>query len=109
MEQIGPSLIMLLVTVGFAALLLLPTAIKVKSDLVRFYWKGFWMFLALIAIVAGGATTLQLMGFTVDPLSEAMLSGIMASYILFVVFAWFRLAGAALFLGYRRFRQASFA
>jgi len=105
MEQVGPSLIMMTVTLVFTGLLLLPTLIKMRSNLIRFYWRGFWMFLALISIVAGGSSTLMLMGVQVDPLSMAMLSGIMASYILFVVFAWFRLVGMALFVGFQRARK----
>ncbi len=59
------------------------------------------MFLALIAFVAGGSTTLSLAGYQVDPLSIAVLTGILSAYVGFVVFAWFRLCGAALMLGLR--------
>lgn len=107
MGQYMPAIIMSLITLIVCLMFLVPIRFKFGTNLVRFYWNGFWMFLALISLVAGGAEVLRLSGLPVENLSIATLSGIMASFILFVVFAWFRLAGAALMTGFRKARQTA--
>lgn len=97
MEQIIPAAIMFIMTFIVCVLFLIPSRFKFGSSLMRFYWCGFWYFLALIGFVAGGAEVLKILGWQVDHQSVAILAGIMSAYILFVVFAWFRLVGAAVF------------
>jgi len=102
MGQVMPAIIMFFITIAACMLFLLPNKIKFGSELVQFYWRGFWVFLALISLVAGGAETLRLLGYDVEMLSIRALAGIMTSFVLFVGFAWFRLVGVALFKGFRK-------
>lgn len=102
MEQVTPATIMFFITLAACFIFLLPTKIKIGSDLIRFYWRGFWVFLALISLAAGGAETIKLLGYDVEALSIQVLTGIMTSFVLFVVFAWFRLVGVALLKGFRK-------
>ena len=91
-----PAFIMFMFTVGFASLFLLP-AIKFqpKNELVGFYWRGLWMFLAAICAVAGASNTLLLANFPAENVSQAFSVAIIVSFVFFIVFAWFRLAGKA--------------
>jgi len=87
-----PVLIMFVYTVALSALLIIPALhIHIKHDLTRFYWRGFWIFLMLIAAFSGGQQILRLAGVQVEAASNFYLAGLMAAYITFVVFAWFRL------------------
>lgn len=96
-QYIAPSLIMLVFTVLISALLIMP-ALKfhMKTDLTRFYWRGFWIFLMLIAAFSGGQQILILAGVKVEAASTFYLAGLVAAYITFVVFAWFRLSWVTL-------------
>lgn len=102
-----PSLIMFVVTVVVAALLIIPALrVHVKHDLTRFYWRGFWIFLMLIAAFAGGQQILTLSNINVDAASTFYLAGLSAAYITFVVFAWFRLTWVTIWgFGLRFFRN----
>jgi len=85
-------LIMLICTVAFSTLLIMPALkFQMKRDLTQFYWRGFWIFLTLIAAFSGGQQILMLAGVQVEAASKFYLAGLMAAYITFVVFAWFRL------------------
>lgn len=98
MTQYLPALIMFLITVGFASLFFLPaTLYKRESSIFNFYWFGFWGFLALITGIAGGASTLMLIGVESVAFTNATIAGVMTAYVGFVVFAWFRLVGTSLF------------
>lgn len=104
-----PALIMFLITVGVVSLFIVPvTAFPMKNKLVNFYWAGFWLFLALIAAISGGSNTLMLLRVDAMDTSMNMLAGILASFVLFVVFGWFRLSGKALWLGYLRVKARFF-
>jgi len=91
-QYIGAA-ILFFTTVGFTALLCLP-AIKFrqKNQLVRFYWTGFWAFLAIIMAFAGAQTILNILGQDVDRVASAILFGVTAAFVVFVMFAWARLA-----------------
>ncbi|MBL4852928.1 MAG: hypothetical protein JKY25_01670 [Robiginitomaculum sp.] len=91
-QYIGAA-ILFFTTVGFTALFCLP-AIKFrqKNQLVRFYWTGFWAFLATIMAFAGAQTILNILGQDVDRVASAILFGVTAAFIVFVMFAWARLA-----------------
>ena len=93
--------IMFLLTVGFAALFWLP-ALKVKQDchIVKFYWMGFWAFLGGLAALSGAQAVLVILGRDVERFGGAMLAGVTAAFVVFVVFAWGRLTlrGAASFI-----------
>lgn len=102
MTQYMPTIIMSVITFLVCVMFLLPIRFRIGTELVRFYWKGFWMFLSLIAFVAGGSEILSLSGISVEKEAIATLSGIMAAFILFVVFAWFRLAGAIFWAGIKK-------
>lgn len=102
-----PAFIMFMITVGVASLFMVPvTRFQMKNKLVNFYWCGFWVFLAIITAVAGGANALTLARVDAMALSTGMLTGIMASFVLFVMFAWFRLSATAIWAGIMRLRTS---
>ena len=105
MEQFIGVSIMVLATVVTTLLLLFPIKFKFGTKLVKFYWRGLWCFLAMIAIVAGSGEVLKIMGFDFELYVLAALSGLMSSYILFVMFAWFRLVAFGFFAGLRRLNK----
>ena len=91
-QNFTPSLLMFMATVLVSGLLIMPALkVHIKHDLGRFYWRGFWLFLCLIAAFAGGQQILILAGVDVSNASVFYLAGLTASYITFVIFAWFRL------------------
>jgi len=102
MGQLLPVLIMSGITLAAIVLLLVPTRFKFGTDLVKFYWRGFWYFLAAIALTSGGIEVLRLAGFIVEPYDIAVLGGLMTAYVVFVMFAWFRLIGAAILAGMKK-------
>jgi len=84
--------IMFFITVGFAALFWLPVLrFKQKNPLLRFYWKGFWAFLSGLSALAGLQSVLIILGFDVQKITTALLFGVTASFVVFVMFAWGRL------------------
>ena len=106
MTQYMPTMIMFALAVVLTILLLLPTYIRFGNDLIRFYWKGFWMFLALVAFIAFGSQSLILAGYDVNAESIAILTGIITVFPIFVVFGWFRIVGFMLFKKTRLFAQS---
>ena len=91
---------MFAITLAFVTLFFVPvTAFKQKNELIRFYWIGVWLFMAFIAAFAGGAETLKLLAYDATKWSEAMLAALTASFVVFVVFAWFRLSFKAIAAG----------
>ncbi|PHR59356.1 MAG: hypothetical protein COA43_09490 [Robiginitomaculum sp.] len=96
------AFIMFFITIGVTSMFLLP-AIKVKQkcEIVKFYWVGFWMFLAGLVAFAGSQSVLVILDHDVELFGGAILGGITAAYIVFVMFAWARLTlhGASSFLG----------
>ena len=84
--------IMFLLTVGFASLFWLP-ALKVKQNchIVKFYWMGFWAFLGGLVALSGAQAVLVILGQDVERFGGALLAGVTAAFVLFVVFAWGRL------------------
>jgi len=106
-QSLMPALIMAIVTAMIVSVCLAPTAIRQKSSLVSFYWKGFWMFIALIAAIAGfGQAALMADLDVANVLSRLQVSAV-ASFVFFVVFAWFRLSGALLVSIVRRFTPSA--
>ena len=106
MTQFLPPLIMFAITVGFVTLLFIPaTAYKFKNELIRFYWAGVWVFLGLIAAFSGGAETLTLLNYDSAIISNAILTGMIISFPLFVAFGWFRLSFSAISSGLKTFRK----
>ena len=92
-----PVLIMFLYTVLSAALFFIPiTKFPRKNKLLNFYWVGFWAFLVIIAAIAGSSSTLKMIGYDASQSSKLMLAGISASFVFFVMFAWFRLSAKAI-------------
>ena len=83
---------MFFITVGFTALFWLP-ALKItqKNELVKFYWMGFWAFLGGLTALAGAQSVLDILGQDVQKFATAILFGVTASFIVFVIFAWGRL------------------
>ncbi len=102
MGQIAPVLTMSAITLVAVCLLFIPTRFKFGTDLVRFYWCGFWYLLALIVLTSGSIEVLKLAGISVEPYDIAVLGGLMTAYIFFVMFAWFRLVGAAILFGMKK-------
>jgi len=96
LTQILPGLIMFMVTLAFVSLMFVPvTVFKHKNDLVRFYWIGAWVFIAMIAAFAGGAETLVLLNYDAGNVPFIMLTTLTVCFVIFVVFGWFRLSFAA--------------
>lgn len=96
-QIVTPVLIMFVYTVVLSALLIIPALkVHIKHDLTRFYWRGFWIFLMLIAAFSGGQQILKMAGVQVEAASTFYLAGLVAAYIAFVVFAWFRLTWVTL-------------
>ena len=97
LAQFLPSIIMFIITTIVVAVFCVPAIrFRQKSDLLNFYWVGFWVFLIMIASISGSMNTLKLMNYDATLSAETMLSGIVASFVFFVMFAWFRLAGKGL-------------
>ncbi len=91
-QYIGAA-ILFFTTVGFTALLCLPAVkFRQKNQLVRFYWTGFWAFLAILMALSGAQTVLSILGQDVDRFASALLYGVTAAFVVFVMFAWARLA-----------------
>ena len=100
LAQYLPAIIMFSITIIVVSLFCIPvTAFPKKNKLVNFYWIGFWVFLAIIASIAGGMNTLLIMGYNSETAANALLAGVNTSFICFVVFAWFRLSAKAFIVG----------
>ncbi|GHA83460.1 hypothetical protein GCM10009069_03440 [Algimonas arctica] len=97
-----PSLIMFTITVVVVGLCFLPATYERKSPLLNFYWVGLWLFIGLIAAIAGGEQTVMLAGMESPELALRLQTSVSVCFVFFVVFAWFRLSGAALVAGVRR-------
>ncbi len=91
--QLIPAMIMFFITVGVVALFWLP-AIKVvqRCTLVKFYWMGFWAFLGGIAALSGAQSVLVILGQDIETVANALLLGVSAAFVVFVMFAWGRLS-----------------
>ena len=97
MIQFLPGLIMFAITLAFVTLMFVPvTAFKQKNELIRFYWVGVWLFLAMIAAFSGGSETLTLLRYDVGNVPVALLSALTVCFVLFVMFGWVRLSFAAI-------------
>ena len=89
-----PPLIMFLVTVGVVALFVLPIKrVRPESGVLRFYWRGVWLFLVAITCVAGAMNTLVLLGIDVVSETEAGLNLLLPAFVVFVVVGWFHTVG----------------
>lgn len=98
--QILPGLIMFAITLAFVTLFFIPvTAFKQKNELIRFYWVGIWVFMAMIAAFSGGSETLTLFRYDVGNVPLALLTSLTVCFVLFVIFGWFRLSFAAIMAG----------
>lgn len=92
-----PVFIMFLYTILTASLFFVPiTKFPRKNKLLNFYWVGFWTFLVMITAFAGGDNTLKILGYDASATSKIILAAISASFIFFVMFAWFRLSAKAI-------------
>lgn len=100
--QILPPLIMFTITVIVVALCFLPATFERKSPLLNFYWVGLWLFIGLIAAIAGGEQTVMLAGMESPDMAIRLQTSVSVCFVFFVIFAWFRLTGAALMAGARR-------
>ncbi len=96
--------IMFLITVVFASLFFIPMVYwPRKNKLVNFYWAGVWVFLAIITGLSGGNNTLLLAGLDTMLIGQSMLAGVIAAFVLFVMFGWFRLSGLAILSIFNKF------
>lgn len=97
--------IMFMVTVGVASLLLIPaTAFAPKTKVIRFYWCGFWAFLAVIAGTAGGSSTLMILGMENEAFSNKVFSVLLGSYVAFVVIGWCHICGSTALTMFKKSR-----
>ena len=95
-----PAIIMFTITCLVLSLFFVPvTRFPKENKLTNFYWVGFWAFLVIIASIAGAMNTLLLLGYNSRLAAEAIIAGVTASFVFFVVFAWFRLAAKVLTVG----------
>lgn len=91
--QLMAAFVMFIITVAAASMFWWPmTRFPRKSPLVNFYWAGFWTFLAMIAALSGAQATLTIMGQDVSRFSAAVLGALTLTFVIFVMFAWARLA-----------------
>ncbi len=91
------------ITLVFVTLFFIPvTAFKQKNELIRFYWVGVWIFLAMITAFSGGSETLSLLHYDASNVASAMLTALTLCFVLFVMFGWFRLSFSALKAGLTR-------
>ncbi len=91
---------MFAITLAFVTLFFIPiTAFKQKNELIRFYWVGVWVFIAMIAAFAGGSETLKLLHYDVGTVPMALLTSLTVCFVLFVMFGWFRLSFSAISAG----------
>jgi hypothetical protein len=96
---------MFVITVIFASLLFVPvTCFARKSPVVNFYWCGFWSFLAVIAAIAGGNSTLMIVGHADPAIAERLFPALVTLYVGFVVVGWFHLSGKAALMIFSRIR-----
>ncbi|MEP1231473.1 MAG: hypothetical protein ABJG88_12420 [Litorimonas sp.] len=106
MAHIPPAAIMFSITIIFAAMFFIPaTKYPRKNKLINFYWSGFWIYLAFIASIAGAANTLWILRYDTMSLADAILTGVSASFVVFVMFAWLRLSGSVFFAAIKHFRK----
>lgn len=97
-----PALIMFTITVVVVGLCFLPATYERKTPLLNFYWVGLWLFIGLIAAIAGGEQTVMLAGMESPELALRLQKSVSVCFVLFVVFAWFRLSAAAFIAGVRK-------
>ena len=103
-----PALTMFILTAGFAGVFMIPvTSYSPKDNIVGFYWRGVWLFLAMICAVAGGVETVNFLGLSAEPTGQVLLTMLLLTFVLFVVFGWFRLAGKAFLYGAKRLLKRS--
>ena len=103
-----PAAIMFIITVLVAALLFVPpTKYPLKNKVTNFYWAGFWTFLAAIWSIAAAISTMTILGLNNFDFSNALLVSVVLSFIVFVVFAWFRLTAVALIAGMKKLRASA--
>lgn len=98
-----PAAVMFIFTVAFASVFLIPaTSYAPKNAVAGFYWNGIWVFLSAICAVAGAGQTLKLIGMPTIAIEETLLQIMLTTFIVFVVFGWFRLAGKAALHGVKK-------
>lgn len=103
MLQFVPAIIMFIFTVAFAGVFLIPaTNVTMKTPVLSFYWRGFWIFLAMICAISGSANTLLMAQMPVEHTAEYAQIGIVGAFIGFVILAWVHLAGKAAILAAKR-------
>jgi len=106
MEQFYAPGIMFAITVIMTSLLSVPvTRFVPKNKLFRFYYNGAWGYLVMVAAFAGAGNTLMLLGVDALPTANMFLTAIIATFAIFIMFAWFRLCGVALWEGAKRLRR----
>lgn len=88
---------MFAITLIFVTMFFIPvTTCKQKNELIRFYWVGIWLFMAMITAFAGGSQTLLLLGYDAHNAATAILSSLTVCFVLFVMFGWCRLSFSAI-------------
>ncbi len=88
---------MFTITVIFTTVFFFPAfKFKQRSKLISFYWVGLWAFLGSISAFSGARGILDILGYDVERFATALLTGMTASFVFFIMFAWGRLvlAGA---------------
>ena len=95
------ALVMFMITVGVTSVFCYPPLkFQNRNEVVNFYWTGFWVFLACLVATAGSQSALRIVGLKDQAFSNALLRAVSVTFVLFVMFAWFRLIsmGATTFL-----------
>ena len=97
---------MFAITLAFVTLFFIPvTAFKQKNELIRFYWVGVWLFIAMIAAFSGGSQTLLLLDYDAQNVATAMLTPLTVCFVIFVMFGWFRLSFSAILAGIKHWNK----
>jgi|GEM_PF-972131 len=98
LAQLLPATIMLAITIAVCLFFLIPILFfPQKNPVVNFYWSGFWFFLILVSGISGLINTLALLDIQLYSLGNSLLIATVTSFVLFVVFGWFRLTAHAFF------------
>ena len=107
MLQLIPASIMFVFTFAFASVFLIPaTSYSPKNAVVGFYWNGVWAFLSAICAFAGAQQTLGMLDIPAKVTGDVFLQILILTFVIFVVFGWFRLAGKAALYSVSRFLTA---
>ena len=97
MIQYLPAAIMFFATVAVSALFFVPIKRwSPEKGVVRFYWRGVWLFLVAITSVSGGFNTLLLLDYPAVTGMQLAVNVLVPGFVAFVVIGWIHMVGLSL-------------